>query len=69
MEMSAPDENVLTRIAVDHLDDRFPRIEREVIESVARRHIHDRFEHSRVKNFVGIIAERGAHAELQLMAS
>jgi len=69
MELSQPDESTIVRVAVANLDARFPSVESGRIESVVRRRVHDRFEHSRVKNFIGILAERDAYAELQRLAS
>ncbi|HEY5171417.1 MAG TPA: hypothetical protein VIK54_06790 [Acidimicrobiia bacterium] len=65
MELQAPDEESLVRVAVENLADRFDSIERSRIESTVRRVMHDRFRRARVKVFVGIIGERGARAELQ----
>jgi hypothetical protein len=65
MELQAPDEESLVRVAVENLADRFDSIERSRIESTVRRVVRDWLTRARVKVFVGIIAERGARAELQ----
>ena len=65
MELQAPDEEAMVRVAVQHLADRFESLERTRIESTVRRVVNDLFARARVKIYVGIIAERGARAELQ----
>jgi hypothetical protein len=65
MELQAHDEEAILELAVACLDDRFASIEPSRIEGTARRIVHERFERSRVKNFVGIIAERHARTALQ----
>ncbi len=65
MELQAPDEESMVRVAVENLADRFETIERSRIESTVRRVVRGWFARARVKIFVGIIAERGARAELQ----
>ena len=69
MKSSDPDEASIVRVAVTHLDTRFPSLSTSQIESVVRPRVHDRLEHSRVKNFVGILAERDARTELERAAS
>jgi hypothetical protein len=65
MELQAPDEEAMIRVAVADLDDRFASIDRSRIEGTVRRLVHEWFAHSHVKVFVGIIAERHARTELQ----
>jgi hypothetical protein len=65
MELQTPDEEALIKVAVADLDGRFASIDRRRIEGTVRRIVHEWFERSRVKNFVGIIAERQARTELQ----
>ena len=62
MELQAPDEESMIRIAVADLDGRFASIDRARIEGTVGRLVHEWFERARVKNFVGIIAERHARA-------
>jgi len=64
MDLQAPDEESMVRVAVAELDDRFASIEHSRIESTVRQLVHVWFTSARVKNFVGIIAERHARAEL-----
>jgi hypothetical protein len=65
MELQAPDEESMIRVAVADLDDRFASIARSRIEGTVRRLVHEWFRRAHVKVFVGIIAERHARAELQ----
>jgi hypothetical protein len=65
MELQAPDEESMIRVAVADLDDRFASIDRSRIEGTVRRLAHERFRRAHVKVFVGIIAERHARTELQ----
>ena len=65
MKLQAPDEEAMIKVAVADLDDRFASIDRTRIEGAVRRLVHEWFERSHVKNFVGIIAERHARTELQ----
>lgn len=59
----------MIRVAVEDLDNRFESIERSRIEATVRRLVREWFGRSRVKQFVGIIAERHARAELQRSAT
>jgi hypothetical protein len=68
MELQAPNEESMIRIAVSDLDDRFASLDHSRIEAVARRLVGEWFARARVKTFVGIIAERHARAELQQVA-
>jgi hypothetical protein len=68
VELSEPDEATAVRVAVAHLDARFPSLDRDEIESVVRPRVRDRFEHSRIKSFIGILAERDARTELERIA-
>jgi hypothetical protein len=65
MELKAPDEESMVRVAVAHLGDRFGLVERSRIEDTVRRVVHEWYARSRVKTFVGIFAERHAGAALQ----
>jgi hypothetical protein len=65
VELSESDEATAVRVAVAHLDARFPSLDRAEIESVVRPRVRDRFEHSRIKSFIGILAERDARTELE----
>ena len=65
MELRAPDEETMVRAAVADLDRRFSTIDTPRIESTVRRLIGEWFAQSRVKSFVGIIAERHARMELR----
>jgi hypothetical protein len=65
MELQAPSEEAMIKVAVADLDERFVSIDRSRIERTVRRLVHEWFQHSRVKNFVGIIAQRHARSELQ----
>jgi hypothetical protein len=67
MDLQAPDEERMVRVAVADLDDRFTSVDRSRIESTVRRVVHDWFVQARVKNFVGIIAERHARAEIEML--
>lgn len=62
-QTSTPD--AIMRVAATHLADRFTSVDREHIEATVRRHVEARCAHARVTNFVGILAERGARAELE----
>jgi hypothetical protein len=64
MDLQPPDEETMIRVAVADLDDRFASIDRSRIEATVRRLVRSWFARSRVKIFVGIIAERHARAEL-----
>ena len=64
MDLQAPDEEAMVRVAVADLDRRFDAIGHARIESTVRRLVHTWFTRARVKNFVGIIAERHARTEL-----
>jgi hypothetical protein len=65
MELQAPNEEAMIKGAVDDLDDRFESIDRSRIEATVRRLVREWIARSRVKVFVGIIAERHARLELQ----
>ena len=58
------DPEAMIRVAVADLDRRFEAIDRSRIESTVRRLVREWFSRSRVKAFVGVIAERQARAEL-----
>ena len=62
-QTSTPD--AIVRVAASHLADRFTSVDRERIEATARRHVEQRCAHARVTNFVGILGERDARAELE----
>ena len=65
MDLQAPEEERMVRVAVAELDDRFSSVDHSRIESTVRRLVHDWLEGSRVKAFVGIIAERHARSEIE----
>ena len=69
MESSDPDESSIVRVAVAHLDASFPSLDATRIESVVRPRVRDRLARSRIKSFIGILAERDARAELERIAS
>ena len=69
MELSPSDPTTAIRVAVANLDARIPSLEQSQIESVVRRRVEELFAHARVKNFVGILAERDARDELVQLAS
>ena len=64
MDLQAPDEETMVKVAVADLDDRFESIDKDRIESTVRRLVREWLGRSRIKTFVGIIAERHARAEL-----
>jgi hypothetical protein len=68
MDLQAPDEETMVKVAVADLDDRFESIDRSRIETTVRRLVHELLARSRVKSFVGIFAERRARAELRRIA-
>jgi len=68
MEPQAPDEETLVKVAVADLDEQFESIDRPRIEATVRRLVRELLARARVKNFVGIIAERRARAELRKIA-
>ena len=65
MELQAPTEEAMVKVAVARLDARFAAIETPRIEAVVRRSLQECYATARVKNFVGIIAERGARTALE----
>jgi hypothetical protein len=67
MQLQGQSEEAMITVAIADLDKRFGSIDRPRIAATVRRRVHYRFLHSRVKAFVGIIAERDARAELQLV--
>lgn len=69
MDDTPQDEAKIARVVTAHLDARFPSVGTEQIEAIAERRVHERFAHARIKNFVGILAERDARAELLRLAS
>ena len=62
-QTSTPD--AIVRVAAAHLADRFASVDAERIEATVRRHVEERCANARVTNFVGILAERDARAELE----
>jgi hypothetical protein len=68
VDIQAPDEETMVKVAVADLDDRFESIDRSKIETTVRRLVHELFMRSRIKSFVGILAERRARAELRRIA-
>ncbi len=69
MELQAPDQESMIRVAVTDLQVRFASVDRSHIEVMTRRLVREWFERARVKTFVGIIAERHARTELELVGS
>jgi hypothetical protein len=65
MDLQAPDEESMVRVAVAELDDRFTTVDRSRIESTVRRLVHDWLARARIKTFVGIIAGRHARSEIE----
>ena len=65
MERQAPDEESMVTTAVTNLERRFGSIDSQTIEAVVRRIVHQQLATAKVTLFVGVIAERGARAELQ----
>jgi hypothetical protein len=68
MEPQPPDEETMVKVVVAGLDDRFEAIDRSKIETTVRLLVRDLLAQSRVKTFVGIIAERRARTELGTQA-
>ncbi len=64
--VGVPDEQAMVRAAIANLVDRFA-IDPNEVESTVQRLVREWFERARVKTFVGIIAERHARTELQLI--
>jgi hypothetical protein len=65
----APDEDALVRVASANLKDRFEQVEPQHIEWVVRRAVKALCDRSRVKAFVGILAERRARRLLERHAT
>jgi len=65
MELQQPDEETLVRNATDGLKTTDPAADGGRVERRVREIVHDLCVHSRVKNFVGVIAERRARDELR----
>ena len=65
MDLPAPDEETMIKVAVADLDDRLPSIDKSRIEESVRHRVQDLSARARVKTFVGIIAERQARADLE----
>lgn len=64
MELQPPTEEAMVKVAAAHLGERFPAIGTPRIEAAVRRSVGECYTRARVKNFVGIIAERSTRAEL-----
>ena len=64
MVVQTPDEEAMVRVAVADLDRRLETIERSRTEATVRRLVREWSDRSRVKTYVGIIAERHARDEL-----
>jgi hypothetical protein len=69
VELSEPDEATIVRVAAAHLDPQFPSVDTRKVESVVRGHVRNRLQQARIRNFVGILAERDARADLQRTVS
>ena len=65
MELQAPDEESIITVVVTNLQCRFGSLHRRTIEAVVRRVVREVLATANVTSFIGIIAERGAQAELQ----
>ena len=65
MNLQSPNEETMVKVAVADLEDQFATVDPSRIEATVRRLVHSWFTRSRVKSFVGIIAERHARAELE----
>jgi hypothetical protein len=63
-ELPAPDTDAMIRTAVADLERRLP-VEPERVERTVRKHVDALFERSRIKTFVGVLAERRALEELR----
>ena len=64
MDLQPPDEETMVRTAVADLERQFASVDRSRIEASVRKFVSELFGHARVKNFIGLIAERHARAEL-----
>jgi hypothetical protein len=64
MDLQAPDEEAMIRVAVADLGRRFASVDQTRIESVVGHLVREIFASARVKTFVGVIAERHARTEL-----
>jgi hypothetical protein len=65
MNLQAPNEETMVKVAVADLEEQFATVDPSRIEATVRRLVHSWFTRARVKSFVGIIAERHARAELE----
>jgi hypothetical protein len=65
MELQQPNEETLVQNATDSLNSMDPTADRGRVERRVREIVHDLCAHSRVKNFIGVIAERRARDELR----
>ena len=63
------DEEAMVRVAVAAVDPKCASDEHEHVEEAVRRHVHELFEHARIKSYVGIIAGRHALEELRAEAA
>ena len=63
-EQPVPDTDATIRTAVADLERRLP-VEPARAEQAVRKHVAELFERSRIKTFVGILAERRALQELR----
>jgi hypothetical protein len=69
MQVQQPNEDALVRNATERVSATEPRVERDRVERRVREIVHDLCAHSRVTNFIGVIAERRAREELRRSAS
>jgi hypothetical protein len=67
VEIPTADEASMVRAAVSNLEERFATIDHDRIASTVQRRVQERCANARVTTFVGIIAEREARAELDLV--
>jgi hypothetical protein len=65
MELRAPDDNSMVRVAVAHLAERLPTTDLQRIEETVRDFVTEWNRRARVKTFVGVIAERHAREALE----
>jgi hypothetical protein len=65
MEPQPLDEDSIVNRATDELRDQFADLDGRHVEETVRRVVHDSYVNARVKNYVGVIAQRRARDELQ----
>ena len=65
MELQPLDEDSIVNRATDELRDQFADLDGHHVEETVRRVVHDSYANARVKNYVGVIAQRRARDALQ----